>query len=102
MSQARPAIEVVDNPEAGRYEARVDSRTAVLEYRLDDGELLLAHTEVPEELEGQGIGSALARHALEDARSRGLSVRVRCPFVRGYVRRHPEFEDLLAERSSDG
>jgi predicted GNAT family acetyltransferase len=50
---------------------------------------------VPEPFEGQGIGSELARAALDHARSAHLHVISRCPFVSGYIKRHPEYTDLL-------
>ncbi len=87
---------VTDNPESHRYEARLDTRLAgFLDYRLRGGQIVLAHTDVDPELEGKGVGSALARFALEDARSRDLGVVPRCPFVLAYLKRHPEFEDLV-------
>jgi predicted GNAT family acetyltransferase len=62
-----------------------------LVYRLRGDRIVLVHTEVFPEFEGAGVGSGLARHALEDARSRGLGVVPRCPFVLAYLRRHPEY-----------
>jgi predicted GNAT family acetyltransferase len=53
-------------------------------------------TEVPEALEGQGIGSALARGALDDVRAQGLQVIPLCPFVAAFIRRHPEYLDLVS------
>jgi predicted GNAT family acetyltransferase len=54
------------------------------------------HTEVPKELEGRGIGSALVRGLLEIARAQGLKVQAVCPFVKAYLDRHPEYADLLS------
>lgn len=88
-------VEVRDNQGENRYEAIVDGMTAVLDYRLQDGGIRLVHTGVPGELEGRGVGSALARHALDDARQRGLAVWPQCPFVASYIRRHPEYLDLV-------
>lgn len=93
MSES-PQIE--DVPDRGRFETEVAGRTAVLYYRVEGDTLRLVHTEVPEELEGRGIGSRLARHALETARDRGLDVWPDCPFVAAYIRRHPEYLDLVA------
>ena len=56
--------------------------------------LTLLHTEVPKELEGRGIGSALIRGVLDTARSQGLTVNALCPFAKGYIERHPEYADL--------
>ena len=87
--------EVRDNPERKRFELETPAGTAYSEYNLVGALLTIKHTEVPEELEGQGIGSRLARGVLEQARARGLKVVARCPFVSGYMQRHPEFDDLL-------
>ena len=53
------------------------------------------HTEVPKELNGRGIGSALARGLLDIARTQGLTVKPLCPFVAGYIAKHPEYADLV-------
>lgn len=90
---------VTNDPEGGRYEAAVDGRTAgLLEHRREGDVVVMPHTEVFPEFEGKGIGSALARHALEDVRAHGLAVDPQCPFIAAYVRKHPEFQDLLARR----
>lgn len=88
--------EVRDNPASSRFELDTGAGLAFSEYRLADGVLIIRHTEVPEELEGRGIGSRLARGVLEQARARGLKVVARCPFVAGYIRRHPEYQDLVS------
>jgi predicted GNAT family acetyltransferase len=56
------------------------------------------HTEVDPAVEGTGVGSELVAAALHDIRERGLSAVVICPFVRAYMRRHPEYADLVAPR----
>jgi predicted GNAT family acetyltransferase len=88
---------VLDNPELTRYEARVDGETAgYILYRPRDGLLTMVHAEVDSKWEGRGVGSALARGALDDVRARGLKLRPLCPFVASYIERHPEYEDLVA------
>ena len=87
--------EVRDNPAEGRFELSTGAGLAFSEYRLAGGALHVMHTEVPQALEGQGIGSKLARGVLEIARERGLKVVARCPFVAAYMKRYPEFNDLL-------
>lgn len=87
---------VIDNPEKQRFELPIDGRTAFSEYRLEGSVLTVRHTEVPKELEGQGIGSQLARGVLDHARARGWKVIARCPFVHAYMQRHPEYDDLKA------
>jgi len=80
-----------------RYELRVGDRLAVAEYRIDGGVITFTHTIVPKELEGQGIASRLIAFALADARAQGLRVIPACSFVQGYIDRHPEWRDLLAD-----
>lgn len=85
-----------NNPGKRRYEAVVDGEIAgFLFYQERDGPLALIHTEVAEEFEGRGIGSRLAAGALDEARERGVRVIPVCPFVRGYLERHPEYGDLV-------
>jgi predicted GNAT family acetyltransferase len=67
----------------------------VIVYRGRDGVVTLVHTEVEPEWEGHGIGSKLVLGALDDVRARGLRIRPLCPFVAGYIRHHPEYEDLV-------
>ena len=69
--------------------------TAVAYYRLEPGVITFTHTEVPAALWGQGIGSRLIRGALEAARADGLKVVARCSFVSAYLRKHPEFNDMV-------
>jgi hypothetical protein len=87
---------VRDNGAEGRYELEVDGALAVAAYRIEDGRISFYHTEVPEALEGRGVGGALVAGALEDVRSRGLKLVPLCSFVRHYVETHPEAQDLLA------
>ncbi|MFJ6671572.1 GNAT family N-acetyltransferase [Actinosynnema sp. NPDC091369] len=80
---------VSDNPEQSRYEVRLDGELGgFAEYTSADGVVTFTHTEVA--IEGKGLGSTLVRHALEDVRAKGLTVVARCPFVRGYLEKHPE------------
>jgi len=90
------SVTVSDNPMASRYEARVDGVLAgVSEYELTSDTIIFLHTVVAEEHEGQGVGTAIARYALDDARARDLRVRPLCPFIRGWMGRHREYSDLL-------
>lgn len=88
-------MQVLDNPDSSRWEARnADGELAgVAQYQLADGVVTFTHTEVC--VQGQGVGGQLARAALQDARSRGLRVAVRCPFIGGWIDKHPEMADLL-------
>ena len=88
--------EVVDRPEAHRYEVLADGEAAgYLEYQLSPGEILLIHTEIDVAYEGMGIASVLIRHVLDDARERGLAVLPLCPFVRGWIGRHEDYLGLV-------
>jgi len=77
-----------------RFELDVDGHKAVAHYRLTPGLITFTHTEVPKELSGRGIGSKLVQGALEAVQTEGLKVVSECPFVRGYIGKHPEFSDL--------
>src|SRR5947209_7855394 len=66
-------------------------------YRRRPGRIAITHTEVEPSCSGRGFGSMLAEAALRDARERGERVVPLCPFIADYIRRHPEYEELLAE-----
>ena len=83
-------------PDGEPYEARIDGElVGISQYELTADTIVFLHTVVAEEYEGQGVGSAIARYALDDARARGLQVRPLCPFIRGWMERHPEYADLV-------
>jgi uncharacterized protein len=87
-------LRVSDNPAELRYELRDDEElVGEIRYRKVPGGLALVHTEV--DPKRQGLGSTLVGGALDDLRARGLGVVPVCPFVRVYIRRHPEYADLL-------
>jgi predicted GNAT family acetyltransferase len=88
---------VVDNSAAQRYEMDVDGRSTFIAYRRSPGVVTLVHAEVPPDLSGHGIGSELARGALQLARTQGLKVVPRCSFIANYIQAHPEFQDLVAD-----
>ena len=91
------SIEVVDHPEKQRYEAREDGEVVgFAAYRRHDDVVVFTHTEVDDRQEGKGVGSTLVRTALDDVRRQGLSIEPRCPFVKAWVDRHPDYQDLLA------
>ncbi len=97
-SPARPVI--TNAPSRDRYEAHIDGELAgVLEYKVARGRIALIHTEVPPVHEGRGVGSALVRFALDDARRRELRVIPTCPYVQDYLKRHPEAEDIVVGRA---
>ncbi|MDG4824352.1 GNAT family N-acetyltransferase [Asanoa sp. WMMD1127] len=88
---------VKDNPGRNRFEIVVDGQDAGFSaYRLRDGAITFTHTQIDPSFEGQGLGSKLARAALDESRARGLRVYAQCPFIAGYIDKHPEYADLLA------
>jgi NAD+ kinase len=92
---------VVDSFEQSRYEVLLGGELAgVLNYRRHGDRVELAHTEIDQAFQGQGLAGRLAGAALADARGRATPVVVTCPYVAGYVERHPEFNDLIADRGA--
>ena len=88
---------VSDNPAKHRFEISVgDTAAGFAAYRLEPGRVVFTHTEVDPSFEGQGLGSKLAAGALAAVREQGLSIVPLCPFIAAYVRRHPEYQDLVA------
>ena len=94
--------EVHNNPTENRYEVWADGELAgYAQYGLGRGRIAFVHTEVYESYEGLGLGSRLARAALNDARARGLKVMPLCPFIAGFIERHlDEYRDLWPLRCS--
>lgn len=89
-------IEVVDTPEDRRFVIRVDGTDAgFAEYTRRGDRLILTHTEIDPAFEGRGLGSRLARAALDAARAAGDAVVPLCPFMAGYVEKHDEYDDLV-------
>jgi predicted GNAT family acetyltransferase len=90
---------VTDHPEEHRYEVRDGdgSELGFSVYRRHGDVVVFTHTEVDDAAEGQGVGSALVRGALDDVRAAGLRIRPLCPFVKAYVDGHPEYADLLED-----
>ena len=82
--------DVRNNTTLNRFELDVDGHLALAYYRPTPGVITFTHTEVPPALSGRGIGSALARGALEKARAQGLKVVAKCEFIGGYIAKHPE------------
>ena len=87
---------VTNNRAETQYELIVDGHKALAAYRLDPGRISFTHTEVPVELEGQGVGTRLIEGALAQVREEGLQVVPLCSFVRHYIDTHQEAQDLLA------
>ena len=75
----------------------MDSYPRIEYIKTKNGEIYLTHTEVPSALEGKGVGSSLVRLALEDIERQQLRLVPLCPFVAGYVQKHPEWKRLVME-----
>lgn len=95
--------DVRDNEDRRRYEIRVDGRLAgIAQYALvpDDDRVgrVFDHTKIEPEFEGQGIGTELARGALDDIRARAIPMAATCPFIVSFLERHPEYQDLVVDR----
>ena len=86
---------VIDNQARHRFELPVGDAVAVAEYRIEDGRVVLTHTEVPAALAGPGVGSRLAKGVFEAIRASGRRVVPRCPFMAAYAARHPDDADLV-------
>ena len=89
---------LIDNVALHQYEFRIGDLIPRIEYiKTKNGEIYLTHTEVPSALEGKGVGSSLVRLALEDIERQQLRLVPLCPFVAGYVQKHPEWKRLVME-----
>ena len=89
--------DVVNNEAHQRFELTVEGHLAATYYKLSDGVITFVHTDVPPELGGKGVGSALVKGALDQVRAGGLKVIAQCPFVKAYVDKHTEYADLLKQ-----
>jgi len=90
-------VTVTNNKEQMQFEVNQDGEKAVLQYRFLDDMIWLMHTEVPISLEGKGIASALAHYGLEWAKENQKKVKVICPFVAIYLKRHPEYNEIVVK-----
>jgi len=88
-------MDVVEKPEQNRFELALDGGTALVAYQPDGNRLILLHTEVPSEFSGQGIGSRLAKGVFESIRASGRKAVIRCPFLKEWVARHHEYDDII-------
>jgi len=87
---------ITDHPDAHRFEATLGGElAAIAEYNLLTDAIMFTHTEVMPAFEGQGVGSAIARHVLDAARAKGLHVIPVCQFIAGYIRKHREYAELV-------
>ena len=89
---------VTDVPERERFEAREETGAlaGVVTYQLTGSVIVYTHTEVGAEFEGRGVGSTLARAVMDDARARRRTVVPICPFLSGWLEKHPEYDAIVA------
>jgi len=92
--------EVTNNAAQSRYEIRLDGKLAgFAEYKLTGTKTVFTHTEIDDAFEGHGLGSTLVVGALDDVRRSGRRAVPLCPFVKRYVERHPEYQDLVTSEA---
>jgi uncharacterized protein len=101
-SSGETTIAVRHEPERSRYAATVDGMEAVADYHRRGNVIAFTHTLVPPEIQGRGVASALARKALDDARAAGNQVVPSCAFFDGFMKEHPEYDDLRATKRTSG
>ncbi len=94
--------ELIDNAGRSRFEMVQEGSVTHLDYAMEGGLIRLLYIEVPRELQGRGFAAVLLREVLAWARERGLQVVPVCSYVQIFMRRHPEYDDLLAVRSAAG
>ena len=97
MSPKTEQVEVRHNAAAHRFEADADGQLAVVDYVARDGTLILTHTYVPPAARGRGIAERLVRAAFAQAQAEGTRIVPGCSYVATFVRRHPEFQPLVAD-----
>lgn len=88
-------LQIIHNTPEKRFEVRAGGWLCRLDYELHGDVLHLIHTQVPAAVEGQGIAAALAHEALSWARHTGFKVSPRCSYIKSYVKRHPQWADIL-------
>jgi predicted GNAT family acetyltransferase len=83
------------NVAAQQFELRVGSMLCLLQYRLNNGKMIVYHTEVPQPIQNRGLAERMTRAALAYARLEKLKVEPRCPYTAAFLRQHREYSDLL-------
>jgi uncharacterized protein len=97
MENSLEELEIIRNEDKGRFELEVEGHVAFIEYMITiQGIIFLTHTEVPKALNGKGVGSAIVTKTLNWIKEKGYPLAPLCPFVAAYVKRHPEWKEILA------
>ena len=89
------SYQLIDNEAAKQYEFHIDGQIVRIEYIKVPGKIFLTHTEVPPSMEGKGLGSSIIKAALEEVKKNDWVLVPLCPFVAGYIKKHPEWKDLV-------
>lgn len=89
------SLEITQDSQHNRFTAFVDGHRCVIDYLLNDGVMKITHTGVPDAVGGRGIAAEMTKFALDTARRDGLKVVPICSYTVAYVRRHPEYSDIL-------
>ena len=90
-------VKIKENTEKKRFEVEVENKIALIEYIRAEDKMYLTHTEVPTELEGNGIASSMAKQVLQQIKDENLKLVPLCPFIASYIKRHPEWKEILAK-----
>ncbi len=99
MADTEIGLRLIDNADDERYELWIgDERAGALEYESQGDVLILVHTEIDRAFQGRGLATRLVQAVLRDIRARNLKLVAVCPFVRSYLREHPEESDLVGHR----
>ena len=88
-------LDIINNQNNHHFEAVIDGKTAFIDYKARPDALVVFHTEVPKELEGRGIAATLTKHVLEYVAAEGMGVVPLCPYMRSYLKKHPEYQHLV-------
>jgi predicted GNAT family acetyltransferase len=93
---------VQEIPEQHRYVIRLGGeQVGLLDYQLDGETMALLHAETDPAHSGQGLAGVLTQAVLDDARERGRSVLPFCPYVSSWIRKHPDYTDLVPPRQRE-
>lgn len=85
------------NEATSQFEVQLDDDLAYIDYKWYNEMLILLYIFVPPAYRGKNISSVLIHHALEYAKSKGVKIKVFCPYIAKYIRMHPEYQELLAQ-----
>ena len=88
-------LEVKDNPAQHRFETNIEGHTAFIVYKLRPGVITVLHTEVPRQLEGRGIAATMTKYVLNFTAANDLQLVPLCPYMRAYLKKHPEYQHLV-------